>query len=92
MYPSAPHIILNRTFRKLQIDHFLQQMFTIVTDYCLDVRVSTPGRREFSVLHNVQTGFGVHPASYPMGTGGGLFPRDVNRPGREADHWPPSSA
>jgi hypothetical protein len=29
---------------------------------------------EYSFLHVVQTGSGVHPASYPMGTGG-LFPR-----------------
>jgi hypothetical protein len=26
--------------------------------------------QEFSVLHIVQIGSGVHPASYPMGTGG----------------------
>jgi hypothetical protein len=33
---------------------------------------------------------GIAPASYPMGTGGS-FP-GVKRPGREADHSPPSSA
>jgi hypothetical protein len=32
----------------------------------------------------------VHPASYPMGTGG-FFP-GVKRPGREADHSPPATA
>jgi hypothetical protein len=26
--------------------------------------------QEFSLLHNVQTDTGAHPASYPMGTGG----------------------
>jgi hypothetical protein len=26
--------------------------------------------QEFSLLHVVQTGSGVHPTSYPMGTGG----------------------
>jgi hypothetical protein len=26
--------------------------------------------QEFSLLHVVQTGSGVHPASYPMGAGG----------------------
>jgi hypothetical protein len=31
-------------------------------------------RQYFSLLHSVQTGFGVHPTSYPMGTGGS-FPR-----------------
>jgi hypothetical protein len=30
--------------------------------------------RELSLLHVVQTGSGVHPTSYPMGTGGS-FPR-----------------
>jgi hypothetical protein len=45
---------------------------------------------EFSLLQVVQTGSGVHPTSYPMGTGGS-FP-GVKRPGREADHSPPSSA
>jgi hypothetical protein len=41
----------------------------------------------------VQTGSGVHPASYPMGTGGGGgggFP-GVKRQGCEADHSPPAS-
>jgi hypothetical protein len=32
-------------------------------------------RQEFSLLQVVQTGCGVHPISYPMGTGGS-FPRD----------------
>ncbi|PNF43534.1 hypothetical protein B7P43_G03911, partial [Cryptotermes secundus] len=38
----------------------------------------------------VQTGSGVHPASYPMGTDSS-FP-GVNRPGRETHHSPPASA
>jgi hypothetical protein len=34
-------------------------------------RSSSPdGGQKFSLLHVVQTGFGVHPTSYPMGTGG----------------------
>jgi hypothetical protein len=40
---------------------------------------------------NVQTSSEVHPASYPMGTGG-RFPGGKARPGRDADHTPPSSA
>jgi hypothetical protein len=44
----------------------------------------------FSLHHRVQNGSGAHPASYPMGTRGS-FP-GVQRPGREADHSPPSSA
>jgi hypothetical protein len=44
---------------------------------------------EFSLLHVVQTGSGVHPTSYPMGTGA-LSP-GVKRPGRESDHSPTSA-
>ncbi|PNF35230.1 hypothetical protein B7P43_G06877 [Cryptotermes secundus] len=45
--------------------------------------------KEFSPLHIIQTGSGVHPTSYPMGTGGSP---GVEQQGREADHSPPSSA
>ena len=38
----------------------------------------------------VQTGPGAHPASCTMGTGS--FPRGKERPGRDADLSPPSSA
>jgi hypothetical protein len=41
-------------------------------------------------LHFNDTGSGVHPTSYTMGTGGSL--PGVKRPGREADHSPPTSA
>jgi hypothetical protein len=46
--------------------------------------------QEFSLLHVVQTGSGVHPTSYPMGTAGS-FP-EGKRPGLEADHSLPTSA
>jgi hypothetical protein len=46
--------------------------------------------QEFLFLHLVQTCSGVHSTSYPMGTGA-LYP-GVKRPGREADHSPPTSA
>jgi hypothetical protein len=49
-----------------------------------------PGRVNFSLLHIVQTGSGVHPTSYKMGTEGS-FP-GVKRQGREADHSPPTTA
>jgi hypothetical protein len=48
----------------------------IATDYGLDDRefgVRVPVGSEFYFLHMVQTGSGVHPASYPIGTGG-FFP------------------
>jgi hypothetical protein len=41
--------------------------------YGLDDRGSLPGRFNdgiFSLRHLVETGFEVHPVSYPMGTGG----------------------
>jgi hypothetical protein len=48
------------------------------------------GAGNFSLHNRVQNGSGVHPASHPMGTRGS-FP-GIKRPGREADHPPPSSA
>ena len=48
------------------------------------------GARNFSVLQNVQTGSGVHPVSYSMGTKALSLP--VQWSGHEADHWSQSSA
>jgi hypothetical protein len=46
---------------------------SIVSDYGLDDRAigvrSPAGAKDFSSILCVQTGFGAHPASYPMGTG-----------------------
>jgi hypothetical protein len=42
--------------------------------------------QEFSLLHVLQTGFGAHSASYPMGTGGKATG------GSEADHSLSTSA
>jgi hypothetical protein len=50
------------------------------------------GETDFSQLHSVQAGSGAHPDSYPTGTGGGGLSPGVKRPGREADHSPPSTA
>jgi hypothetical protein len=56
-----------------------------------DSRVRFPaGTRNFPLHHRVQNGSGAHPASYPMGTRGSS--PGVKRPGRKADHLPPSSA
>jgi hypothetical protein len=46
---------------------------------------------DFSPNLCVQTGSGAHPASCTVGTGGS-FPGGKRRPGRDADHSPPSSA
>jgi hypothetical protein len=54
--------------------------------------VRVPTEAENLSLHhrNIQTGSGTHPAPYPMGTR--VLSLRVKRPGREADHSPPSSA
>jgi hypothetical protein len=66
-----------------------------VSGYGLDdraIEVRSPAEvKDFSSSLCVQTGSGAHPASYTMGTGG-LFPGGKARPGRDADHSPPSSA
>jgi hypothetical protein len=66
-----------------------------VSDYGLDDRaigVRSPAEAEdFSSSLCVQTGSGAHPAPCTMGTGG-PFPGGKARPGRDADHSPPSSA
>jgi hypothetical protein len=66
-----------------------------VSDYGLDDRAIIvrflAGAKDFSSILCVQTGSGSHPASCPMGTGG-PFPGGKERPGRDADHSPPSSA
>jgi hypothetical protein len=66
----------------------------IALGYRLDDRSSRvrfpAGAGNFSLHHRVQNGSGALPASYPMGTGDSFL--GVKRPGREADHSPPSSA
>jgi hypothetical protein len=56
------------------------------------IRVWSPaGTKDFYSSLCVQTGSGVHPASYPVGTGG-PFPGGKAWPGCDADHSLPSSA
>jgi hypothetical protein len=56
-----------------------------------EFRIRLPiGERDLSPLHNVQTGCGVHPALYTMGTG--AVSPGVKRQGHEADHSAPSNA
>jgi hypothetical protein len=67
-----------------------------VSDSGLDDRAigvrSPAGAKDFFLYPIcVQTGSGAHPASCTMGTGG-TFPGGKARPGRDADHSPPSSA
>jgi hypothetical protein len=66
-----------------------------VSGYGLDDRAigvrSPAGAKDFSSNLRVQTGSGAHPVFYTMGTGGPI-PGGKARPGRDADHSPPSSA
>jgi hypothetical protein len=78
----------------LAMGHFVIRSWDSVVGYGLEdggvaVRVSVGSRIFF--FNVVQTGSGVHPTSYSMGTGGAISP-GVKRPGREADHSPPANA
>jgi hypothetical protein len=68
---------------------------SIVSSYGLDYRAievrSPAGAKDFSSILSVQTSSEAHPAPCTMGTGG-PFPGGKARPGRDADHSPPSSA
>jgi hypothetical protein len=67
-----------------------QAVQCLTTGWTIGVR--SPTRVEdFSSSPCVQTGSEAHPDSYPMGTGG-PFPGGKARPGRDAEHLPPSSA
>jgi hypothetical protein len=59
-------------------------------DRAIEVR-SPADAKDFSSILCVQTGSGAHPVSCPVSTGG-PFPGAKFRPGRDADHSPPSSA
>jgi hypothetical protein len=67
----------------------------VVSDYGLDDRAigvrSPAGAKDISSSLCVQTSSGAHPASCTTGTGG-PFPGAKSRPGRDADHSPPSIA
>jgi hypothetical protein len=67
-----------------------QSVQCLTTDWTAGVRSPTEAE-DFPSNLCVQTGSGAHPASYTMGTGGS-FPWGKARPGRDADHSPPSSA
>jgi hypothetical protein len=76
-------------------ENFNYDPLPLVSDYGLDDRAievrSPAGAKDFSCSFCVQTGSGARPASCTMGTGG-PFPGGIARPGRDADHSPPSSA
>jgi hypothetical protein len=67
---------------------------SVVSEYGLDDRAigvrSPAGAKDFSSILCVQISSGVHSASCTIGTGD--LSRGKVRPGRDADHSPPSSA
>jgi hypothetical protein len=67
-----------------------QSVWCLTKDWTTGVRSPTK-TEDFSSSLCVQTGSGAHPASCTMGTGD-PFPGGKARPGRDADHSPPSSA
>jgi hypothetical protein len=67
-----------------------QSVQCLTTDWTAGVRSSTEAE-DFSSNLCVHTGSGAHAASCIGGTGG-PFPGGKARPGRDADHSPPSSA
>jgi hypothetical protein len=79
-------------FRTIQ-PYIRDSAVSITTGYGLDdqgVGSSSPaGGKNFHFSMSTRPALGVHPASYPIGTGGS-FP-GVKRPGPEADKSPPTS-
>jgi hypothetical protein len=61
-----------------------RSVYCLTTDWTAGVRSPTQAEDFYTNLC-VQTGCGAHSASYTVGTGGKA------RPGRDADHSPPSS-
>jgi hypothetical protein len=71
---------------------YLYSRGAAVAQSVMSIGVRSPTRTEdFSSSLCVQTGSGAHQVSCTMGTGG-PFPGGKARPGRDADHSPPSSA
>jgi hypothetical protein len=72
------------------VSRVAQSVQCLITVWTAGVRPPTEAE-DFSSNPCVQTGSGAHPASCTVGTGGSL-PGGKARPGRDADHSPPSSA
>jgi hypothetical protein len=74
----------------LDVNRVARSVQCLTTDWTAGVQSPTEAE-DFSSTLCSQTGSGAHPAFYTMGTGGS-FSEDKARPGRDADHSPPSSA
>jgi hypothetical protein len=67
------------------------QLQCVTADWTTGVRSPAEAHDFFSLASFVQTSSEAHPASYPVGTRR-PFPGGIARPGRDADHSPPSNA
>jgi hypothetical protein len=83
---TSPLCVLLYNFKINFVSELSRQLIGIALGYGTDGRgFRVPsGAGKFSLHHRVQSDFGVHPASYPVGTRGS-FP-GMKRPGRETDH------
>jgi cytolysin (calcineurin-like family phosphatase) len=71
---------------------FIYSAIGIETGYG-GIGVQVPiGARFFSFPRRLDRFWGLHTASYPVGVGMGGSSLEVKRPGREADHLPPTRA
>jgi hypothetical protein len=89
------HIIIIILYYLYEVKGSRVSSVSIVSDYGLDNRAigvrSPAGAKDISSSLCPQTSSGAHPASCTMGAGG-PFSGSKARPGRDADHSPPSSA
>jgi hypothetical protein len=79
-----------KCYRLLNKEPVAQSVQCLTTDWTAGVRSPTEAE-DFSSTLCIQTGSVAHPASCTVGTGGSLHGGKA-RPGRDADHSPPSSA
>jgi hypothetical protein len=101
LYPQILNSLISSTFFSI---HYSLTIHSTVYNLCVVNKqqinkyinryvyiISPTEAEDFSSNLCVQTGSGAHRASCTMGTGGS-FPGGKERPGRDADHSPPSSA
>jgi hypothetical protein len=68
-FASISHVYYSPT-NKLYLSKSRDSVVDIATTRWLDRSFESRQGQEFSLLHVVQNGSGVHPTSYPKGTGG----------------------
>jgi hypothetical protein len=91
-YTASSRSFISFTYTK-RVNRVAQSVYCLATGWTAGLSRfdSRQRRKDFSSSLCVQTGSGAHPASCTMGIGGPI-PGAKARPGRDADHSPPSSA